>query len=72
MELKNQLKFVISYKIYTLGKKAGIKVRMVTGDNLITARAIANDCEILDEENNLVMEGPDFYKKIGGVVCANC
>lgn len=35
---------------------AGINVRMVTGDNLITAQAIAKDCGILKESydmNNL-------------------
>jgi len=30
-------------------KKAGITVRMVTGDNSETAFAIAKDCGILDE-----------------------
>lgn len=42
-------------------KTAGIKVRMVTGDNKITAKAIARECGILiNEETSLVMEGPDF------------
>ena len=40
-------------------QRAGIVVRMVTGDNKITARAIARECGIL-QPNSLVMEGPDF------------
>lgn len=53
--------------------RAGITVKMVTGDNLITARAIAKECNIInpnepdDDTNGRVMEGPDFYKLIGGV-----
>ena len=52
---------------------AGITVKMVTGDNKITARAIAKECNIIDpnepndDENGRVMEGPDFYKLIGGI-----
>ncbi|KFY51869.1 hypothetical protein V496_08751 [Pseudogymnoascus sp. VKM F-4515 (FW-2607)] len=41
---------------------AGVKVRMVTGDNIETARAIASECGILQNEDEIVMEGPDFRK----------
>lgn len=40
---------------------AGIRVRMVTGDNVATARAIAKECAILTE-GGVVMEGPVFRK----------
>ena len=55
-------------------KKAGIKVRMVTGDNKLTAKAIALDCGIIDpnDENSLVMEGSEFIAAVGGVVCRKC
>ncbi|KAH7161406.1 hypothetical protein EDB81DRAFT_784682 [Dactylonectria macrodidyma] len=42
-----------------LCQKAGVVVRMVTGDNKITAEAIAKECGIL-QSNSLVMEGPEF------------
>jgi Ca2+ transporting ATPase len=47
---------------------------MVTGDNLVTARAIAVECGIIDPKNkrSLVMNGADFIEKIGGVICKNC
>lgn len=38
---------------------AGVKVRMVTGDNLATARAIAGECGILTPDG-VLMEGRDF------------
>ncbi|KAJ8118513.1 hypothetical protein OPT61_g543 [Boeremia exigua] len=40
---------------------AGVTVRMVTGDNVQTARAIATECNIYTE-GGLVMEGPDFRR----------
>jgi P-type E1-E2 ATPase len=42
-------------------KIAGIKVRMVTGDNKVTARAIALKCGITSEDpDRIVMEGAEF------------
>ncbi|CAH8519489.1 unnamed protein product [Dicrocoelium dendriticum] len=46
-------------------QKAGITVRMVTGDNVNTARAIASKCGILHPgQNFLVLEGKEFNKRI--------
>lgn len=39
--------------------RAGIKVRMVTGDNIETAKAIARECNILTK-GGLAVEGPVF------------
>lgn len=39
--------------------KAGIIVRMVTGDNIHTARHIARECGVLTE-GGLALEGPEF------------
>jgi Ca2+ transporting ATPase len=53
--------------------RAGITVRMVTGDNIITAKAIAKDIGLTKEGNDfLALEGPEFSKLVGGVVCKNC
>ncbi|KAI8288014.1 Calcium-transporting ATPase 2 [Colletotrichum sp. SAR 10_98] len=39
---------------------AGVNVRMVTGDNAVTAKAIASECGIYTD--GIVMEGPDFRR----------
>ncbi|XP_008792678.1 calcium-transporting ATPase 10, plasma membrane-type-like isoform X2 [Phoenix dactylifera] len=43
-------------------KSAGITVRMVTGDNINTAKAIARECGILTDEG-VAIEGPEFREK---------
>ncbi|XP_058081712.1 calcium-transporting ATPase 10, plasma membrane-type-like [Magnolia sinica] len=43
-------------------KAAGITVRMVTGDNINTAKAIARECGILTDEG-IAIEGPEFREK---------
>jgi len=44
-----------------LCQMAGVKVRMVTGDNIMTARSIARQCKILQSEDGAI-EGPVFAK----------
>lgn len=52
--------------------EAGVRVRMVTGDNKITAIAIAKECGILAEgeenEECVCMEGPEFCDYVGGLI----
>ena len=52
--------------------EAGVRVRMVTGDNKITAIAIAKECGILNEgeedEECVCMEGPEFNEYVGSLV----
>ncbi|KAK1363727.1 Calcium-transporting ATPase [Heracleum sosnowskyi] len=45
-----------------LCRSAGVTVRMVTGDNINTAKAIARECGILNE-NGIAIEGPVFREK---------
>jgi len=49
---------------------------MVTGDNKMTAMAIAKECNIisptLENETDVVMEGPEFHERVGGLMCRNC
>jgi len=47
-------------------KRAGIVVRMVTGDNIDTAKSIAFKCGIIgaDNEEYIIMEGPEFNRRI--------
>lgn len=43
-------------------QRAGVTIRMVTGDNIVTACAIARQCGILTDDG-IAMEGPTFRKK---------
>lgn len=46
-------------------QKAGITVRMVTGDNINTARSIAMKCGILKpNEDFIILEGKEFNRRI--------
>jgi Ca2+ transporting ATPase len=46
-------------------QRAGIVVRMVTGDNINTARSIAIKCGILKPgDKGIILEGKDFNKRI--------
>lgn len=46
-------------------QRAGITVRMVTGDNVNTARSIATKCGIFKTgEDWLVLEGKEFNQRI--------
>lgn len=53
-------------------RNAGVKVKMVTGDNKITARAIAMECGIIEKiedgefKDFQVMLGKDFFEYVGG------
>lgn len=42
-------------------KEAGIIVRMITGDNILTAKHIAKECGILDDDG-VAIEGPELRK----------
>jgi len=55
-------------------KRAGIKVRMVTGDNMDTAEAIAVECKIIEDKKaddyvkeEHVWNGIKFWERVGGV-----
>ena len=56
-------------------QNAGVTVRMVTGDNIVTARAIAVLCNIISpsqiDDERCCIEGPEFYEKMGGLVVRN-
>lgn len=46
-------------------RRAGITVRMVTGDNLTTARSIAKKCGLIkDGDDSILIEGPDFRERV--------
>lgn len=46
-------------------QRAGITVRMVTGDNINTARSIATKCGILKPGDDfIILEGKEFNQRI--------
>jgi Ca2+ transporting ATPase len=57
-------------------QKAGVIVRMITGDNLKTAKAIAAKCNLITdkqkEDEEICIEGPEFYEQMGGLICLTC
>ena len=78
--LKDHLREGVANAVTTC-KNAGIKVVMVTGDNIDTANAIARDCNIITPEiendarlNNKTISyiGKNFYELIGGMHCDSC
>jgi magnesium-transporting ATPase (P-type) len=69
LHFKNQLEFTLIFFVVSEAVKqcqeAGIVVRMVTGDNLNTARSIALSCGILKAgEDYLTLEGREFNQMI--------
>lgn len=47
-------------------------MRMVTGDNIVTATAIAKEIGLLSSNDQLALEGAEFNKIVGGIVCKRC
>jgi len=46
-------------------QRSGITVRMVTGDNINTARSIASKCGIIRRtDDSLVLDGKEFNRRI--------
>ncbi|CAD8152014.1 unnamed protein product [Paramecium octaurelia] len=70
--IKDILRAEIPQAIRSL-QTAGITVKMITGDNKIISRAIAEESRILINKNkSLVLEGPDFIERVGRLVCKRC
>lgn len=73
--IEDPIRLGVPYAVSTC-KRAGITVRMVTGDNRETATAIALRCGILDPGHkhkpgdDSIMVGEEFRKRVGGLVDA--
>ena len=72
MAIQDPLRLEVAEAV-TKVQRAGVKVRMVTGDNVDTAMSIAKECGILaknfvrKEGDYTVMEGDEFAKLVGGL-----
>jgi len=73
--LKDPLRPGVKEAVKTM-HKAGITVRMVTGDSKDTATAIAKDCGILpqDDTGYVILRGEEFEEKVGSktLLCRSC
>ncbi|KAJ5511682.1 ATPase P-type K/Mg/Cd/Cu/Zn/Na/Ca/Na/H-transporter [Penicillium expansum] len=58
--IQDPLRAGVSEAVYTC-QRAGVFVRMVTGDNIVTAKAIAQECGIYTP-GGIAIEGPKFRK----------
>jgi magnesium-transporting ATPase (P-type) len=49
---------------------------MITGDNIVTAQAIAEKCNIISAEEmgdpEVCIGGPEFFEMMGGLTCKTC
>jgi magnesium-transporting ATPase (P-type) len=61
--IKDPLRLETKPSVMTI-QHAGIIVRMVTGDNLDTARFIARDCGIMSSSRHVAVEGIDFRDRL--------
>ena len=52
-------------------QKAGIKVRMITGDNKKTAIKYAKEVGIYNDKS-VALDGSEFVALTGGIVCSSC
>lgn len=44
-------------------READIKMRIVTGDNPLTALAVARQCNLIDERADVTLVDFDYHKK---------
>jgi Ca2+ transporting ATPase len=71
--IQDQVRANVPQAIIT-AQRAGVVVRMVTGDNVETAVKVAKECHLLPEDfqyqasSYYVMEGKEFRKVVGGLV----
>eukprot|EP01125_Pyxidicula_operculata_P000218 TRINITY_DN10311_c0_g1_i1.p1 TRINITY_DN10311_c0_g1~~TRINITY_DN10311_c0_g1_i1.p1 ORF type:complete len:1026 (-),score=288.69 TRINITY_DN10311_c0_g1_i1:85-3075(-) len=62
VSIQDPLRPEVTAAVHTC-QTAGITVRMVTGDNILTAKTIARECGIFNpDKGGVAMEGPDFEK----------